>query len=216
MTPLSLRNLFRSEMVDEETPYLWSDADLDVYIDDANTWYYRLTGGRADATTTAVTDLVIVADDEWVDTHEAILKIKGAHRTDTGASIEILNYEDLPSRGIRLDDSVGEVARLIIGMEPNKARIHPISNESVTVRLTTMRLPLVNPVTAGVFEIDSQHHMHLLHWVKRCAYLKQDSQTFNRSKSEEFETKFRAYCESARIERDRALHKPRAVVYGGI
>jgi hypothetical protein len=139
-------------------------------------------------------------------------------RADTGAPIEPLNQEDMPLRRLRFDGVAGPVTRLIIGQEENRARVHPVSNEAVTLMLSVYRLPLEPLTSLGdqEFEIAAEHHAHLLLWVKGRAYGKTDTETTDQKKSIELKTEFRIYCEKAKQEQARKRHKPRVVAYGGL
>ena len=88
----------------------------------------------------------------------------------------------------------------------------------LTVNLAVFRLPLVAITDDGdqALEIDEQHHEHLLLWVKHRAYDKQDAETFDRRKSDDFAARFRTYCADVKKEQDRARRVVSAVAYGGI
>lgn len=218
MNSSELLSLFRSEMADQEETYLWSDEDIFGYADDAQKMFCRLTDGIADASTEAVVKLEIDVDTDWVALHPSILRIRSATRADTGRAVEIINRDDMPSRRWFFDGMTGAVKALVIGQEANKARVFPKSSETVDVMLDVFRLPLVDVNTDGdqALEAPAIHHPHLLHWMKHRAYLKQDAETFNRSKAAEFEARFRDYCEQVKQEERRKAFKPRSVAYGGI
>ena len=59
MDSTGLYEAFRSDVVDEAKPYLWSDADVWRYANDAYRMFVRLTGGVADFLSDAcVVDIV--------------------------------------------------------------------------------------------------------------------------------------------------------------
>ena len=206
---------FRSDMVDEVTPYLWSDVDIYRYADAAQKWFCRLTGGIGDATS-SLTTISAKAGDEWVKLNPLILLIRAAYRADDGKPIDIQNYENMVEAGTRINSRIGHLTQLILGMEPKKIRLYQIPSEDVVIRLLVDRLPLETIDGAGVdLEVDDQHKDGLLYWMKHLAYLKQDAETSDRAKAAEFEQQFLAYCANARTERDKIKHKPRAVSYGG-
>jgi len=225
MDSTALRDLFRSEMRDEATPYLWSDAEIYSYIDDAQKMFCRLQGGIADASS-AVTRLSVTAGDVFVPISPLILKIRGARRSADGYDLEILNFEDMQSRrsvddygyrsGYRIDNTVGIVKAIVVGMEANKIRLVHIPQEDQLIDLIVYRMPLVS-ITAGrqALEIDEHHHRHLLHWMKHLAHQKQDAETYDRGRSDMFRAEFLAYCDQAKAEREKREHKYRTVVYGG-
>jgi hypothetical protein len=87
----------------------------------------------------------------------------------------------------------------------------------LTLNLTVFRLPLTDIVESDqVLEIAPQHHQSLMLWMKARAYSKEDAETLDRKKAEQFEDKFSAYCAYAKLEQGRARHKTRVVQYGGI
>ena len=51
---------------------------------------------------------------------------------------------------------------------------------------------------------------------KHRAYMKQDAETFDRTKADEFEKRFNAYCGQVKEEERRKAFKVRTVAYGGI
>lgn len=225
MDSTALRDLFRSEVRDEATPYLWSDAEIYSYIDDAQKMFCRLQGGIADASS-AVTRLSVTAGDAFVPVSPLILKIREARRSADGYDLEILNFEDMQSRrsvddygyrsGYRIDNTVGLVKAIVVGMEANKVRLVHIPQEDQSIDLIVYRMPLV-PITAGgqALEIDEHHHRHLLHWMKHLAHQKQDAETYDRGRAEQFRTEFLAYCDQAKAEREKREHKFRTIAYGG-
>jgi hypothetical protein len=88
----------------------------------------------------------------------------------------------------------------------------------LTVDLSVFRLPLASITDVGdqTFEVPAEHHRHLMLWMKHLAYSKQDAEAFNRTKAEEFEKRFYAYCAQVQEEERRKAFKVRTVAYGGI
>ncbi len=205
---------FRDEMADQEAPYLWSDAALYRYVDDAQKMFCRLTEGIEDAKNYA---LSITPNTVWYDIGPLVLKVRSAHRADTGREVPIIAMEKMRSEGITLDGSVGPLKAFVSGFERDSYRAWPIPNETVTIALSVFRLPSVKIEEAEQdLEIDEQHHEALLMWVKHKAYDKQDAETFNKTKSLEYAQRFRQYCAAARVEQERRRRPTSAVAYGGI
>lgn len=209
---------FRSEMADKVEPYLWDDEDVFAYADDAQKAFCRKTDGIADSTTAAVVNLAVVPGTDWLALHPSILRVRTAARADTGRDLDIINREDMPLRRWFFDGVQNSIKALVVGMEAHKVRVYPKSNETVEVNLTVFRLPLVAINTDGdqALEVDEEHHPYLLLWMKHRAYMKQDAETFDRTKADEFERRFNTYCEQVKREERRKGFKVRSVAYGGI
>ncbi|MDQ8046832.1 MAG: hypothetical protein REI11_19670 [Patulibacter sp.] len=216
MTAGELLGLFRLEIDDLEAPFLWTDAEVLSYIDDAQKEFCRKTDGLSDATTPAVTQLPIAVGDSFLPLHPSILKIRGVTRADTGRTVEVLNNEDLAAKRLRFDGHPGRLQYLVIGEERNKARVYPLPNEAVQLQLLVFRLPLVRITAVGQeLEVSDEHQVGLMHWLKKRAYLKQDADAFDKLKAADFEQRFYAFCAEVKEEERRKAHKPRTVAYGG-
>jgi hypothetical protein len=211
-------DLLRLEIADTKLPSLWSDGEIYGYLDDAQKMFCRNTEGISDGSTTAVVDILVTPGTDWVDLHPAILTIRTLARGDNGREVDLLSPEDMAKRGLLFDGLPGAVHRLVVGIEENKARVHPVSSETVTLKLSVYRLPLTGITEDGdeAFEIASIHHRHLLLWAKSLAYSKNDAETYDKNKAERYATAFEAYCAKVKQEQSRKRHKPRAVAYGGI
>lgn len=228
MDSTALLQRFRAEVRDEATPYLWSDAEIFGYIDDAQKMFCRMHGGIADSSS-ALTTLVVAAGAEFVTVSPLILKIRAVRNAATGRDIQLLNYEDLQLGGaggqydygqyvsnFRLDSTPGEVTGAVEGMEPNKLRLVAIPLEETTLKLVLYRMPRLTIDSTGLpLEIDEHHQRYLLHWMKYLAHQKQDAETYDRGRAEQFRNEFEIYCDRAKAERERREHKYRAVAYGG-
>lgn len=218
MNTTDLVDQYRSEMGDTEKPYLWSDQLIYGYAGDAQKQFCRWTNGISDARTPAVTQLAILPGTQWYETHPSILKVRTVQRADTGRNVALVNAERMSQFGVQFDGRTGPLKHLVMGLEAHALRAWPVPNETVTVEMSVFRLPLTAITDDGdqVLEIDEQHHSHLLLWMKHLGYDKQDAETFDRRKSDDFAQRFSTYCAEAKKEQDRARRVVGAVAYGGI
>lgn len=217
MTPATLLAQFRTEVTDTATPYLWSDAEFYGYLDDAQKEFCRNTDGIPDATS-AFLALPVVADSAaYLALDASILKIRSVKRADTGRPVDLVNHEDMDTRGWYFDGRTGPLKALIVGEERHKCRPFPVTNESVALQLLVFRLPLVtlDGTVGQVLEVDSEYHKGLLHWCLHRAYSKPDADTYNPKAAAAFEGQFMAFCAGAKVTEARKNHKPRTVAYGG-
>lgn len=218
MNSSELLDQFRREVSDTKKPYLWTSGEIFRWIDDAQTMFCRLTEGIEDASTTGICRINVVPDTEWYALSPKILKVRRVARADNGRQVQVVNMEKASAYGARFDGRPGPLNVLVTGFEKHKLRASPMPNETVTLELAVFRLPLVAITDAGdqALEIDEQHHLALLEWVKHKAYLKDDAETYDRRRSDESEIRFRNSCEKARIEQVRARREVSTVLYGGI
>lgn len=212
MDSTALHDLFRSDVRDVETPYLWSDIEVYAYLDDAQKMFCRMQGGISDATS-ALTQVAVVADQPFSTISSRILKIRELISRTQHRRIELANVEGVDTSR---DIPAGPLRQAIVGMEANKIRWVPVPVASETVELLIYRLPLVDITTSGqAIEVDEQHHRHLLLWAKHLAHMKQDAETYDKGRSDMFKADFQLYCDQAKAERERREHKYRTVAYGG-
>ena len=229
MNALELYDQFRSDVVDVLKPFIWSDDDVFRYMDDAYKMFVRLTGGIADFTSD-FTRVDIVAGDPIGIYDKRILRIMKATRLSDNGKITVINQTDLSFirgddygllRPAYLDNAPGRVTQMIIGMERGKCQWVQVPEVDDTAVLHIYRLPKdrIAPGIDAEFdfpEIGEEHVLHLGLWMRHKAYAKADTDRFNGPLSEDFKRQFTDYCALAKEELERAKHKNREVVYGGI
>lgn len=232
MTVDELYELFRSDVVDTATPYLWSDDEVFVYMDDAYRMFVRQLGGIPDRSTESVCNVAITQGVASSDVSPLILKYRTAYLASDGRKLDIINGIEEPlSYGSDYGNSSntrskvpGKVTALIVGEERNarKGVVYwsRIPDADDTVQLAVYRLPLDRITSANTsfdfYEVGDEHHLSFLDWMKHRAYEKQDAETFDKAKSAEHKAAFLAYCRSAKAEWDRYKSKPRVVRYAGL
>lgn len=227
MTPRALFDLFRADVVDTALPYLWTDDEIWEYMDDAYSMFVRLRGGIPDATSD-ITSIPIVAGETYAAIDPRILKIRRAFLASTSRPLTPVNVEDEPisriydygAAPVMADNLPGPVQYIVIGEEESLVRWVQVPVVNDAANLVVYRLPL-NTISASsadtdMNEVQPHHHRHFLKWMKHRAYGKQDAETFDRGRSEQFKTSFEDYCELAKGELARAKSKVRTVAYAGL
>lgn len=227
-----LYDLFRSDLDDEAKPFLWTDVEVFLYMDDAYKQFVKHIGGISDETS-ALTLVQIVAGQSYAVVSPRILKFELATLVSTQDQLKIINKQDMNNivycdYGITRSvssDRPGRITHVVVGVERTarggkvKWVQQPIVNDSV--QLAVKRLPL-DDITGDepdfdFYEIQEHHHQHLLAWMKHRAYGKQDAETFDKSRRDEYRQEFISYCTEAVQEAERYTSKPtRVVAYGGI
>lgn len=228
METADLVELFRKQVSDEAEPHLWDDDEVFQYLVDAQDTYVRLTGGIRDGSTRALTDVRVVANKAFSDHSPYILRIRSARLLDAERDLKIINEADVGlqrfsdyglahSLSALDDEDTGDVRAMILGVTKGKIRWLKVPTESDTCRMHVMRLPYPRIEDEGdCLEIDEQHHIHLLKWMKHLAYSKEDAETYDRDLADKNEVAFKQYCRDAKTEEEGQRFKPRVVHYGGL
>lgn len=222
---------FRSDVHDTAAPYLWSDEEALGYADEAQKWLVRESFCLSDSTS-SVAQIAMTANDPWGVVDPRVLKIRFARRASDNGEIDLVNFEDIQAHPTILhetygvfpmyltfdDTQIGAVRALVEGMETNKVRWMYVPAVSDVAKLIVYRLPLetISLDNIADLEVEDKHHIHLLDGMKAQAYKKEDAETFDKARQEKHEALFAAYCDQARLERERREHKPRTVRYGGV
>lgn len=218
---------FRKQVSDLSAPYLWDDDEALLYAVDAQDKFVRVMGGISDNGTTragtALTDLPITANAPMTAYSPFILRIRSAKLLTAQREIKILDESKISSMtdysdyGLAApvslkDTDTGTVVYAIIGLEDNKLRWYKVPTTADTCRLHIYRLPYPRITSQqSSLEIDEQHHLHLIKWMKYHAYSKEDGETYDKDLAEKNEASFIKYCEEARDEKARQRYTPRLV-----
>lgn len=208
MTTTELLAIFREEMHDTELPYLWSDASIYGYIDEAQKQFCRETWGIEDARSFKVKTVI---GTEWYRFDTKILRLLGA--TESGCDVPITTVEESPS--IKFDGRTGKTLALVKGLQKGFLRVWPIPTEAKTIELRTLRLPL-DACPGEDLEIDEQHHRSLGLWVKHKAYGKHDSEIFDSVKANQYLNEFMEYCMLEKRAQGRLRRTVAIVRFGGV
>ena len=215
MNTTELVAAFRQDVIDLAEPYLWSDAEILRYANDAQTMFCRAGAGISDVLT-----ITVPANTLFVPIPSTVWKLRGITRDYDGREVKIVNYEDsqsIAASQIRLDERFGPLVCVVVGLKDNYLRV--VAKQSLETSLTAVVYRLPNtPLTAlgQSLEIDAIHHLHLLWWMKFLAYSKQDSETFEKARADDCQSQFLIYCKQSREEREQKEHKYRTVRYGGL
>lgn len=226
MNSTELFDLFRTDIVDVALPYLWSDDEVWRYMNDAYFMFVRLTGGIPDYTSDA-TIVPVTAGEKLSPLNSSILRVVAAHLASDGRPLTIINPTDLPTlrdsdygqvRPMWLDTTPGPVRYMLIGAQQHTCQWLqvPIVNDEVNLLIQRLPLSRISGDSQEFIDVNEEHHFHFLLWMKKLAYMKQDAETFDRTKSGDNDMAFRNYCAEAKAELERKKHKTRVVSYGGL
>lgn len=218
---------FRKQVSDLFTPYLWDDDEALLYAIDAQDKFVRVMGGISDngntGAGTALTDLALTANTPTTAYSPFILRIRSGKLITAQRNIKIVDEAQLtsmvdnsdyglPTPVSLKDTDTGSVQYAVIGLEDNRLRWYKVPATADTCRLHIFRLPYPRITTQqNNLEIDEQHHIHLIKWMKYHAYSKEDAETYDKNLADKNEAAFEKYCQMAKLEKDRQRFTPRVV-----
>jgi len=212
-----LMSTFRNEVMDTEKPYLWTDDEAYLYMNDAYFMLLRFIGGVPDSTTPDCCKIDYAVGDTDVDISPAVLRIVRAFN-DSGEEISVIENTDVPlirnAAGkmslLRVgSEQAADPAYLVLGSDPYKAKLHPVPTAAGTLTVQVRRLPMnqLTGPTAELSDLPPEHHLHLVKWMKAMAYRKQDADTYDPEKAASNEQSFLEYANQVAFEVSRFRRK---------
>jgi hypothetical protein len=179
----------RNRLADTKTPYLWSDAEIIGYLNEAINQVVEKKRLIRDSKTAAVCAIaVLVADltpDYLMDTR--IVEIISAKMRSQSLPLTRTDKKELESWYPDWRAATASTSRYFLtDYSEGYLTIFPKSNAADTIDLTVYRLPSaqmsVSALTASP-EIHFKNHPRLINGILSRAYLKEDSETLDPQKA---------------------------------
>lgn len=202
---------FREETMDGVTPYLWSDALVLRYLNEAQTEFCRETEGIEDSVSSACR-VEAVEGEAVIRLNPKIQKIRAAMLETVSRELDICSVEEARSRGIGLNNTRRGVPHtLVTGIGRHMAQLVPTPTSAVALRMDVFRLPLCGVESKlDETEVDDKHAQALMHYALFRAYSRPDPDTMDRVRADYFAQQFTMDCVAAKREQGRA-RKPNGV-----
>lgn len=224
----------RSDRVSGSADYLWTDATLIRYINEAYRRFARLSLVIQDNSTPEVTQVTLVAGQTEYPLHESVLSVRSAKNDgDTGDLVRAghdtlsgyyqtgapfpdpASYGTLPpgkvlayttDEALNLDDG-GSFSVVTLRVYPAPDATHAGAN----VLLRVVRMPLDDlsaTQLSAVPEIPRDHHLEMLDWAAYLALRIVDDDAGSPARAREFAASFDAHVKLARNNVMRKLFAP--------
>ena len=195
MTLTQLIASFRSEARDQVEPYLWTDAEVKGYFNDAEQEAATRALLLYDDVNASVCDFETVIDEARYALHEKVLEIRKA----VLISDDFRRVLDLEKRE-RLNDedddwegwSSASPTRFL--NDETAITLVPKPDAVYSVHLSVFRLPMDDmAASTDEPEIHQRHHQKLIEWALYRAYSKHDQETYDPQKASMHEAKFERF-----------------------
>lgn len=195
MTLADLRTMFRRDVADKANGQLWSDSDIDDWLNEAEREACvraKLIHERANE---SICKIDAVAGETRYQLNAVIIEITHASLTNSAGVSSILNILDWREADrLQYDRRANTRAPRAIIHHDTWIDLDCIPDASYTVNMEVYRMPMESMVAdSDSPEIGAHHHRHLLHWVKHQAYGVQDADTLDMNKANDFEGRFERY-----------------------
>lgn len=187
----ALISAVRIRLDDLNKPFLWSDDEITLYLNEAE----REAAERAqlieDDRTPRVVEIALRANIGEYDLHESVLAIVRAKIDGQANPLTLTTRDKLDAQVKDWESETGEPKRFLD--DEHRIVLYPIPTTAGVLRLRVKRLP-IDPLdlaekTRGP-EIHERHHYRMIDWALRCAYLKPDADTFDQKRADTYEAGF--------------------------
>ena len=224
-TPAELLAQSRVQLDDNVEPYLWSDDELYLYINESQNEFAYFTRCFPDSTN--FTDIDIEASNPLVDVDQKIFHIRRATIRGTRKILKVMTLDDFSENYLKHDylytsvgyweDVTGEPSVLILDADIDQGRLYPIPTEADVIDFSVYRYPLEDIIDENSsFEINPRFYYGLIYGVKYLAYSKQDYETFNQDEATKNMVLWNEFLNTSESQIKRKIRKPNAIRYGGL
>lgn len=177
----------RIDLDDAIEDYLWSNAELTAYINEAYKEAVRRARLIIDSATPEVCTINVVADTALYPLSKKIYRVLDIFPSwDNRQLCKVTTKELNLQRSTWRTQESDKPDYYVSDFQSGAIRLYPIPTEAGTLNLRVYRLPLVDLINdTDEPEINEAYHIKLLHWARHKAYLKPDADTFDKNASME-------------------------------
>jgi hypothetical protein len=190
---LQLFDTFRARAFDTERPYLWSDDELQEFLDDAHNEAAERGLLLRDATTAEICEVAISAGTAAYPLDPRILVVIRAKLDSQTRPLEVTSTPALDRCDPGWESRSGSVNAIAIDAEGAgwTATLVGPPTAAGTLRLHVFRLPLESiDGDTDEPEINPRLHVRLVDWMMARAYAKKDAETQDDAKAAQHEAIF--------------------------
>lgn len=185
MTLKELVDFARRRLDDTKSPFLWADADLVLWFNEAQQEAARRARLLLDSVTGEVCQYGVSVADPLIAIDPRVLFIRRAKLASQDHYLNKVDVRDLDAQRPGWETEEGEVYGYVQNYDANHLRLVNIPETADTLNLTVTRLPLED-MAADSDEPEIKPHLHLKlhHWVLYRAYSGDDVDVNDATKAE--------------------------------
>lgn len=193
------RILLDDTVPDGNGNYLWSDAELNLYINKAVDEAAERAFLIVDSTTPECCRIAVTAGNATYPVHDSVLRIERVYDSTNQQVLSDTDFRTLDDSGQLWDTVTNKPTHYIFGINHygldddnnHTITLYPVPNAGLTLNLTVFRTTIDNLITDfDIPEIPGRRHFDLIDWVLSLAYMKRDVDTFDPNKSAQHADKF--------------------------
>lgn len=199
---------------DEVTTYLWPDAELVDYLNEAIYEVAERSQMLRDSETSSIVEIALVEDTSDYAISNKIISIERAKIEDQSTPLSKKDLEYLDTFIVNWEAAESGVPLYYIpDYQQSKIKLYPIPNadmDTLILSFTVIRYPATDITTGdlAVYPEITQYHEDLVYGILRRCFLKDDEDTQNLQKAQLYETKFEQSVRKI-VDRVRKTNKPR-------
>ena len=182
----------RVERLDDTAePYLWSDAELTRFLNDAQDEACRRARLLVDSSTAAICNHAVTVGKVLYTLDPRVIFVRRAKIASRTRPLGFASYLDLDEECPGWDTHTGTAEWVLTDVETGKLRLYRGPTAIDTLNLIVVRTALEPMVTSqDEPEIAPRYHYGLLDWASHRAYSKQDADTLDTTKAAAYAAAF--------------------------
>ncbi len=216
-----LKTRIRSELDDPARPdfpddQLWSDADLNQYITDAEQQFCRKVEILRDSATKSLCQLTLKSTTNVYNLNPRVIRVIEASIASVNRSLVHKDYAWIKRNFANLSTDTGTPIYFATDYAVDKIFVYPRPAVDLILEMHVARLPLEDVGDdTDVLEVPAFYYEKLISWVKHRAYSKHDVETLDLNKAEGFRRQFNDEMDDIFRQLRRRQYNHRIVQYAG-
>lgn len=193
-----IRRLARQRLDDLTQPYLWSNEELNGFINESIREAAIRSRAIVDSVTPECCKILVTAGKQNYSIHPSVFQIKRVNDVTNANPLTRTSFEEMDGVISQWQLNTGQPTHFIYDFNhhgddcntANTITLYPIPNQAIELNLTVYRTQLDDLTDSDTPELPIHTHSDLVWWVCYLAYIKQDAEGLNVDKAMRFDALF--------------------------